>query len=289
MRHKEEHVAANRSVAERFQALHAPGRFLILPNAWDAGSARMIESCGAEAIATTSSGLSWSCGYPDGNFLPIGVLAAAVKAIARVIDVPLTVDMEAGYAAAPEEVARNVAAIVDSGGVGVNLEDGNDPPELMAEKIASARRAGDHAGIPLFINARTDVYLHALVPPSRAVAETVARAARYREAGCDGIFVPGLREPAEIEAIVQGIAPLPVNVFVRPGVPPAAALKRLGVRRLSAGGALAMSAQSQTRLLTMAFLEKGDSDELAAHIKDVTYPALNALFARPGGPPGRAS
>jgi 2-methylisocitrate lyase-like PEP mutase family enzyme len=269
-------MSANPSQAEKFRALHA--ELLILPNAWDPGSARMIEACGATAIATTSSGLGWSCGYPDGNAIPIEMLGAAVAAIARVIAVPLTVDVEGGYASDADNVGRNVAIILENGGIGINLEDGNDPPDLLVRKIAAARVAGQRAGVALFINARTDVYLHALVPKERMVEESIARAARYREAGCDGIFVPGVIDAEAIRTIAQAVAPLPFNAMVRPGLPPAATLRSLGVRRLSAGGALAMSALSLTQKLAKSFLATGDLDELAGHIQGVTYPGLNALF-----------
>jgi 2-methylisocitrate lyase-like PEP mutase family enzyme len=271
---------ANSAQAKAFHALHAPGQFLILPNAWDPGSARMIESVGAKAIATTSSGLGWSCGYPDGSAIPVPVLASAVAAIARIVSVPVSVDIEGGYAADPDAVGRHVAAIVDAGGVGINLEDGNDPPELLVRKIAAARKAGERAGVALFINARTDVYLHSLVPKEKAVEESIARAARYRDAGCDGIFVPGVIDPASIKAIAAAVAPLPFNAMVRPGLSDGATLRGLGVRRLSAGGAIAMGSLSLTRKLATAFLAKGDSAELGAHIEGVTYPGLNALFKR---------
>lgn len=271
-------MTAAPGLAETFHRLHRD--FLILPNAWDAGSARLIESCGAAAIATTSSGLGWSCGYPDGNAIPIAVLARAVAAIERVISVPLSVDVEGGYGGDPDAVGRNIAAILDSGGIGINLEDGNDPPDLMIRKIAAARAAGQRAGVRLFVNARTDVYLHALVPKERMAEESIARAGRYAKAGADGIFVPGVIEPDAIRAIAQAVAPLPLNAMLRPGLPAAATLKELGVRRLSAGGGIAMSALSLTKKLATQFLANGDSNALAANIQGLTYPGLNALFKK---------
>jgi 2-methylisocitrate lyase-like PEP mutase family enzyme len=271
-------MSVHPSQAEKFRALHA--QFLVLPNAWDPGSARMIESCGATAIATTSSGLGWSCGYPDGSAIPIAVLGKAVASIERVIGVPLSVDIEGGYADDPDIVGKNVASILDNGGVGINIEDGNDPPDLMLRKIAAARAAGERAGVRLFVNARTDVYLHALVPKERMIEESIARAARYGAAGADGIFVPGVIEPDAIRAIVQAVAPLPFNAMMRPGLPPAETLRQLGVRRLSAGGGIAMAALSLTKKLATEFLANGDSNAFAGHIQGVTYPGLNALFKR---------
>jgi 2-methylisocitrate lyase-like PEP mutase family enzyme len=164
-------------MTETFRALHGPGRILVLPNAWDAGSARLIESCGATAIATTSSGVAWACGYPDGDVLPTDILVDAVARITRVLTVPLTVDAEGGYSKEPARVAETIAALVDAGAVGVNLEDGAvEPPALLCAKIAAAKKVAERAGVDLFVNARTDVFLRGLGAPERRVAETLARA-----------------------------------------------------------------------------------------------------------------
>jgi 2-methylisocitrate lyase-like PEP mutase family enzyme len=262
--------------AERFRSLHDVGRVLVLPNAWDAGSARLIESCGASAIATTSSGVAWACGYPDGDAIPPRVLADAVARIARVIAVPLTVDAEGGYSSEPEGVGDTIRALVDAGAVGVNLEDGPRPPDVLCAKIAAARRAADRAGVALFINARTDVFLRGLVPPDARVAETLARAERYREAGCDGIFVPAAADPSSIAALVAG-TPLPVNVMMVPKLPSMAALAELGVRRVSAGAAIAQAVHGLTRRLATQLLADGDAGPLFEGA--VAYAELNALFA----------
>jgi 2-methylisocitrate lyase-like PEP mutase family enzyme len=261
-----------------FRELHAPGRLLILPNGWDAASARLIEDCGAEAIATTSAGLAWAQGYPDGNALPPRRLAAAVAAIARVVRVPLTVDVEAGYASDPRAVEEVVATVLDGGAVGINLEDGADSPDLLCVKIDAAKRAGVRAGVDLFVNARTDVYLRGLAPRERAADVTIERAGRYRAAGCDGIFAPALTAAADARAVVESIAPLPLNLMAMPGLPDAAGLRELGVRRLSAGAAIASSALGLTRRLATAFLRDGRSDALFED--PVAYGAMNALLAR---------
>jgi len=261
-----------------FRDLHAPGRLLILPNAWDAGSARLIEDCGAAAIATTSSGVAWARGYPDGNALPRPVLAAAVAEIARVIRVPLSADVEAGYSDDPRAVAETVTAVIGAGAVGINLEDGAGTPDLLCAKIEAVKAAAAKAGVDLFVNARTDVYLKRLAPPERAVEATIERARRYRAAGCDGIFVPALAEPAAIRAIVAGVAPLPLNVMAYPGLPDAAGLRELGVRRLSAGAAVASAALGRARSRARAFLADGVSEALFD--ESVEYGPTNALFPR---------
>ena len=261
-----------------FRDLHAPGRLLILPNAWDAGSARLIEDCGAAAIATTSSGVAWARGYPDGNALPTRVLAAAIAEIARVIRVPLSADVEAGYSDDPRAVAETVTSVIGAGAVGINLEDGAGTPELLCAKIEAVRAAALRADVDLFVNARIDVFLKRLAPPDRAVEATIERARRYQAAGCDGIFVPGLAEPSAIRAVVAGVAPLPLNVMAYPGLPVAAELRTLGVRRLSAGAAIASAALGRARSRVCAFLADGRSESLFD--ESVEYGPTNALFPR---------
>lgn len=268
---------ADPSTAAAFRALHAPGGFLVLPNAWDAGSARVIEECGAPAIATTSSGLGWANGYADGGALPPRVLADAVAAITRVVRVPLSVDAEAGYADDPAAVAEVVAAIVDGGAVGINLEDGTQPPDLLCAKIAAAKDAAARAGVDLFVNARIDVFLRGLVPAGERVAATVDRARRYLAAGCDGVFAPRASAPDDLRALAAAVAPAPLNVMAVPGLAPATELRAAGVRRLSAGSAVAAAALARARSLATDFLRDGRSDPLFT--ESVDYAGMNALFA----------
>lgn len=245
-------MIADPATAVAFHRLHADG-LLLLPNAWDAGSARLIARQGAPAMATTSAAVAWSHGYPDGDALPVPLLTATVAAIARVVDVPVTADIEGGYAADPAGVGETVAAVVRAGAVGINLEDGMADPDLLCAKIGAAQEAAARLGIDLFINARTDVYLRGLAPEEGRVEETLARAARYRAAGAAGVFVPGLRQPDEIRAIAAAVG-LPLNVLAVPGLPPAADLERLGVRRLSAGSTIAQAVYGRIAALATAFL-----------------------------------
>ena len=268
----------DRAAAQRFRELHAPGRILILPNAWDAGSARIIEECGAAAIATTSSGLSWAHGYPDGNALEPRILAAAVGEIVRAVRIPVSTDMEAGYSDDPKRVAEVAAVVIDAGAAGINLEDGSASPDLLCAKIEAVKGAAARAGADLFVNARTDVYLRRQVAPERALETTLARAERYRAAGCDGLFVPLLVDAKEMRAIAAAIDPLPLNVMATSGLAPAAELAALGVRRLSAGGALASATLALVRELATGFLADGRSDVLLA--RGVEYGATNALLSR---------
>ena len=260
-----------------FRDLHAPGEFLILPNAWDAGSARLIESAGAAAIATSSAAVAWANGYPDGNFLPPQLLARTIEAITRVIKVPLSVDAEGGYSDDPTIVGNHMFDFASAGAVGINLEDGTASPDLLCAKIEAAKRAAERAGVNLFVNARVDVLLKQLVPREHAIDEILTRAARYRDAGADGIFVPRIADASDIESVARGIDPLPLNVMATPHLAPATELRRLGARRLSAGVAIGRAAISLTLQLATDFLRDGDSDAVYRHITDKTD--MNKLFS----------
>lgn len=256
-----------------FHALHQD--FLILPNVWDAASARIAEAAGATAIATSSAALAWAHGHADGHHLPFAKLVASVEAIARAVSAPITADAEAGYADDPRQVGENVAALIGAGAVGINIEDGRAPHELHLRKIEAARAAAERAGVNLFINARTDVLLKKLAAPEEAVAETLRRAAAIREAGASGLFVPALAAPDAIKEIAAG-AGLPLNVMAAPGLPLAQELKALGVRRLSAAAALFNAAMAAAREAAEEFLRDGDAAALWA--RRGTPPDYNALF-----------
>jgi 2-methylisocitrate lyase-like PEP mutase family enzyme len=257
--------------AAEFRRLHADG-ILVLANVWDAMSARLVAGLGARAIATTSAGVAWSNGYPDGDRLPVPLLLGAVERIARVVSVPLTVDCESGYAADPSAVAEVVAAVADAGAVGINIEDGFDPPHLLAAKIERIRARGTD----VFVNVRTDVYLKGLAAPERRVEETLRRGALYRAAGADGLFVPGVVDRDEIRAITSACG-LPVNVLVRAGLPHAAELASLGVRRLSAGSDVAEAVLGRAAALVRAFLADGASEPLAEGA--LPYPDVQDLMS----------
>ena len=266
---------ANAAQAGRFHRLHHSG-LLVLPNAWDAGTAKLVESIGAKAIATTSAAMAWSHGYADGNHLPVPVLAATVAEMARVIRVPLSVDFEGGYSSDPGVVGENVAAVIGAGAVGINLEDGTGSPDLLCAKIEQVRRTASRLGVDLFVNARTDTYLRDAIPPERRLEETLARAARYRSAGASGIFVPGLIESAAIRTIAASVG-LPLNVLARAGLPATAELTQLGVRRLSAGSGLPEVMYGRTAKLAADFLRDGVSAPLADGA--MPYRDINALMA----------
>lgn len=225
---------------------------LRVPNAWDAASARRVEAAGAPFIATTSAGVAWSLGLRDGQALaPPQVVQRAAQIRRACPRAALSVDIERGYSDDPEAVADLVDALVDAGVSGINIEDGPGAPALLAAKLRAIRAR--HGRQRLFVNARTDVHLAALAPPAQRPALTLERARLYREAGCDGVFVPGL---ADEEAIAQLACAVdaPLNLMAVPGLPAPATLQRLGVRRLSAGPALAIAAYAACEDAARAFL-----------------------------------
>lgn len=245
--------------AAAFHKLHED--FLILPNAWDAASARLTQELGAKAVATSSAAVAWAHGFADGNHFPIAKLVTAIEEIARSVSVPITTDAEGGYSDDPKQVAENVAALINAGAVGINIEDGKAPHELHLRKIEAVRGAATRAGVDLYINARTDVYLAQLAPAEQAVEETLRRAAAIKNAGASGLFVPGLVEQNEIAAIAEACG-MPLNVMARPGLADAAKLKTLGVKRLSAATSIFAAAMEGARAATVDFLASGASDTL---------------------------
>lgn len=253
--------------AATFHKLHED--LLILPNAWDAASARIVQDAGAKAIATTSASLAWAQGYADGHHFPVEKLVVTIEAISRAISIPLSCDAEGGYSDDPKQAAENVAKLIDAGAVGINLEDGRWPHELHLKKIEAIRAAAEKKGVKLFINARTDVILKQLVPAEQGVEEALRRAAGIERAGGNGLFVPGLAAASQISAIVNGTK-LPLNIMARPGAPAAAQLRDLGVRRLSAATGLFNVAMASAREAAEDFLRDGDSE---------------ALWQRRGSPP----
>jgi 2-methylisocitrate lyase-like PEP mutase family enzyme len=261
-----------------FRKLHErPGQPLVLANVWDPGSARLIESLGAAAIATTSAGVAWSLGYPDGNRLPFEQLERVVRGIVGAVRVPVTVDVEGGYSEDPGAVSERLKPVFETGIAGVNIEDGTDAPSVLAMKISAIKRTTASIGVDVFVNVRTDVYLRNLSPDEKKVSETLRRANLYRSAGADGLFVPGIVDAAQISEVASGTE-LPLNVMSVPGLPHLQELARLNVRRLSAGSALAQVMWKHLERLSRRFLTDGDSALLASD--SMEYGQLQALFDR---------
>ena len=273
-------------LAAHFRLLHAAGaeHLLVLPNAWDAMSARVIEAAGASAIATTSAGISWALGYPDGQGLTRDAMVDAVRRIVDAVHVPVTADVESGYGdGSPADIAATVRAVIGAGAVGVNFEDSPGPNGAplrdiaeQSARFAAAREAALAAGVELFINARIDTYLKKVGDEAERFDETVRRAQAYIAAGADGAFVP-LAPNAETIGKLTAAIDAPVNVIAGPGTPTIGELRALGVRRVSVGPGLARAVMAHIRRTTTELLTTGTYDELRDQF---TSPEANALFAR---------
>ncbi|MFB7439669.1 isocitrate lyase/phosphoenolpyruvate mutase family protein [Streptomyces sp. S1A1-8] len=272
-----------------FRALHIPGRPLVLPNAWDTASARLVEEAGAAAVATTSAGLAWDLGTADGDRLDRDRALGAVARVAAAVRVPVSADIESGYAKDAAGVGDTIRAVLAAGAVGVNIEDalygreGDDgedagdgsrgplrPVAEQAERIAAARAAADAAGVPLFINARIDTVLRG----AGGVEETLERAAAFLAAGADGIFVPGVVDPGTVKSLVAGVEG-PLNVLAGPGAPSVAELAALGVARISTGSSIAQAAHAVVRRAARELLSAGTYDSLTGGLD---YAELNTLL-----------
>jgi 2-methylisocitrate lyase-like PEP mutase family enzyme len=260
--------------ARRFRALHR-GDILVLPNAWDAASARIFELAGARAVATTSSGLAASLGYPDGEKIGRALVIGAVERIIAAVDVPVSVDIEAGYGPTARDAAETVEAVLRVGGVGVNVEDGMADPSVLVEKIVAIREVSAARGVPLFINARTDVYLAGRGEAAERFEEAVRRLRAYEAAGADGLFVPGVGDEPTIAKLLREIH-LPLNILATAGVPPVRELARIGVSRVSVGGGPMRAALALTRRIAHELLHEGT---YSAFLNDtIAHAEVNRMF-----------
>ncbi len=270
-----------------FRGLHRPDArdLLMLPNAWDAMSARVIEAAGASAIATTSCGVAWALGRQDGEGATREEMLGALRRVADVVRVPVTADIESGYGrGTPADVAETIRGVIGAGAVGVNLEDspGREGNALLqssrqAERIAAARAAALAEGVDVFINARIDMYLLQIGAGAQRFDETVRRARVYIDAGADGIFVPGVMD-ATVIGKLAGSVDAPLNVMAAPGAPLAAELRRLGVRRVSVGPGITKVVMTQIRRAARELLDSGTYESLRG---GMAFDEANGLFAGP--------
>jgi 2-methylisocitrate lyase-like PEP mutase family enzyme len=267
---------------ERLRALHHAADPLVLVNAWDVASARIVESLGFPAVATTSAGIANAMGYPDGEAIPPALMFECIARIARAVAVPVTADLEAGYGNTIEGAEETARQAIACGAAGLNLEDGTanetDPlldAVLQAQRVGAVRRIGAELGAPLVINARTDAFLHAGdMSRDRRMEEALSRGRRYLEAGADCIFVPGRLERDEIARLVRGIDG-PINLLATERTPPLAELKALGVKRVSLGSAPMAYAMARFKAAALEVLNEGTFDFAGRRIP---YAELNALF-----------
>jgi 2-methylisocitrate lyase-like PEP mutase family enzyme len=268
--------------AEAFRALHRGPPLLLMANAWDAITARLFEAEGFAAVATTSGGVSWAVGYADGEAAPWGEVVGQTARIARAVKVPVTADIEAGFGATPEALARSITDIIGAGAVGVNLEDGTPSPtpirpiEEAAARIRAAREAATAAGVPIVINARTDLYLKQIGDEAGRFDEAVSRGRAYLAAGADCFYPIGLRDPATMGRLVQALK-APININVRAGWPSVAELEALGVARVTTATQLTRVALTAAREVARAIKATGRFDAINPAIG---HPEMQQLMAK---------
>ncbi len=274
--------AQQRDMASSFLARHRAPPVLLLPNAWDALSARLFVAAGFDALATTSGGVAWALGYPDGEFVPWTEVVAVTARIVRCAQVPVTADIEAGYGATPAEVGEHVAEIIQAGVVGINLEDGLHGPmrsiEDAAARIGAAREAAAKEGVPIVLNARCDIFHLQHGEENTRFAATVDRCNAYLAAGADCVYPFGMRDPATIAAFIKAVR-APVNITGRPGMPDAAALERIGVARITIASAPTLVTMSSIQKLAAELRATGSFEMLNTTLR---HPDVQKLFQMKG-------
>ncbi len=272
---------SNTEKANAFRAMHRGGKILVLPNAWDVASARVFEEAGFGAIATTSAGIAFSLGYPDGQKISREEMLARVTRIARAVKIPVTADLESGYGDKPQDAARTALAAVEAGAVGLNLEDATGDPEhplidldLQVERIRAVREAALRSGTLLVLNARTDVYLAEVGAPELRYFEAVKRLMAYRDAGADCVFAPGLHDPQTIGQLVKDVQ-CPLNILAGPGSPAIPELEALGVARVSLGSGPMRATLGLLRRMAQELKNSGSYDALA---DGISYADVNRML-----------
>jgi len=271
-------------LARQFLALHDGHRTLLLPNGWDVASARIFEDAGFPAVATSSAGVAFSLGYPDGQKISRGEMLAVVHRIAEAVHIPVTADVEAGYGTRPEDAAETARQVIAAGAVGMNLEDAiPDKPDALAdlnlqvEKIRAVNEISERAGIAFVLNARTDVFLAEIGPAETRVARAIVRLNAYRDAGAQSLFVPGIKDKETIAQLVNGVRG-PVNILATGGTPSLAELEKLGVARVSVGSGPMRATLGLLSRIARQLHDEGNFSLMTDGA--MTYADANRLFTR---------
>jgi 2-methylisocitrate lyase-like PEP mutase family enzyme len=271
--------------AEQLRRLHQGPKILIFPNAWDVASARVVEDLGYPAIATTSAGVAAALGYPDGQIISRSEMLDMVARIADAVRVPVTADFEAGYGLTLDDMADTAKALVSAGAVGLNFEDITGPDEsdhvelgLQVQKIQKIREVSAGAlGVPLVVNARTDIYLLPIGPAETRFDRTVERLRAYRQAGADCLFAPGVTDGDTIAKLVRALN-APLNILLSKGVPLIRELEKIGVARVSTGSGTMRAALGYARRVAKELAETGTYSALLE--SPVPFPELMSMLAR---------
>jgi 2-methylisocitrate lyase-like PEP mutase family enzyme len=270
--------------AEHLRQLHHGPPILVLPNAWDVASARILEELGFPVIATSSAAVAFSLGYPDGQHISRDEMLGMVARISKAVRIPVTADMEAAYGTTVEHMAETAKALVAAGAVGLNLEDvtGSDESShvdttLQTEKIRTIHKVSASLGVPLVINARTDIYLLPIGPEKTRFERTVERLRAYRQAGADCVFAPGIKDAETIAKLVKALD-APLNILVTAGTPSLKELEKIGVARASLGSGTMRAAMGAVRRVGKELLETGTYASMLDGA--IPFAELNQMFDR---------
>lgn len=271
-----------KQLAEKFQNMHTSNKIVVLPNAWDAGGAVIFEKEGFEAIGTTSAGISYSLGYSDGEFISIDDVLDTTKKIQKRISVPLSVDIERGYANTKEEIIKNIKAVINEGAVGINIEDGicNSKElsslESQCELIKEMVKLKKELDINFVINARTDAFwLEIGDNKEERLSQSIKRANAYLKAGADCAFVPGALGIGDIEILVQHING-PLNIIATPASPSVTELEKRGVARVSLGSGVVRASLAVIKSISAQVKNEGTFDNM--YKTTIAYDKANYLF-----------
>lgn len=271
----------------QFHSLHHSGKLLLLPNIWDPLGALLLENLGYPAVATASASVAFANGYDDGELIPLKDLLILLKRISDIVSIPVSADVESGYAANDDQLQENVRRLIETGIVGINIEDTDKqtnnilPTELQCHRIKLIRKASDERGIRLFINARTDIFIRGnqFTTPESKLEETLRRGAAYKSAGADGFFPIAMKETHHIKKVVGSLR-MPVNISLIPGAPKLDQLAEMGVARVSLGPGflkIAMKALKETASKLLALEGENEIKE-----NEITTLYLKNLVNKPG-------
>ena len=274
-------IERSKKKAERLRALHQPGNPVIFVNVWDAASARIVEEIGFPAIATTSAGIAWAQGFADGECISRECMLAGVACIAGAVNVPVTADLERGYGASIEDAVATAHGAIEAGAAGMNFEDWDGAHRTLfdvrwqAERIAAIRKHAADAGVPLVINARTDVFLESVGESAVwRLDEAVGRGNEYLRAGADCVFVPGVSDEQTIASLAEQIGG-PINILANASSPSVSRLAKLRVARISVGSAGASYALALFRQFAKRIQNDGSFELIGTRIP---HAEVNALF-----------
>lgn len=273
--------------AETFRAMHHDKGALLLPNVWDAASARVVEQAGFAAVATTSAGIAFAQGFPDGQKIPGEQMFAVIARIAKAVSVPVTADVEAGYGQTAQQASQTARQVIEAGAVGMNFEDATGDPgipltelSLQIERIKAIRETSAALGLPLVLNARTDVYLLQVGEPAGRYDEAVRRLAAYRDAGADCLFVPGIRDVPTIKRFVADLS-CPINILGVPGSASVNELVEVGVKRISLGSGPMRASLGLLRRVAEEFKTSGTYHQMEGA---PSHAEINQLMSAPRNP-----